>query len=531
MKFNSYLTLVLVCFAALLTAQREVFIESTAIDIISSTIEADLLATDTATVESTIYRLRRGTNYAYATQFQPGYKLTIMAEEGDGTRPRIVAVPPSEGQAPRFIRPEATDLTLMSLDIEQKDAVGEHTDNAPVRPRGQSARIWVEDCVFDGQRFEVVRTDADSLKVYLINNIIRNNYEQNLWFKSGGYYFQRGNYVDTLVMRHNTYFNTTGRMTHEVNGAVINYWDFRYNTVVNVGGMRELPGYNSVNGTAPFDMGFTRNLIVENNLFYNMGFFGADAEVDSLVGVFNYNKPPDTLGGLETFVFRNNNIYTDPLLLEGTPDTAIQFPLVSLSLDTFLRQEFGATSGEDWVRENNISEELTFANAPMSIDIFRQAKAARWADPETAGQTLLLLDDSIDEYALDFSYSRDAASFSGGTDGNFMGSGRWFPDVMVATEDYDLNRSQLDLQPNFPNPVRTYTTLRMNLAAPATLEVTIFDINGRTVFHRAGERLGAGQDQQLVIDGLDLPAGTYQYTVIADMAGRRYGATRRMIVQ
>ena len=77
LKFNSLFTLCLLLvgtstLAAQNNPSRTVTIPAGgALDIVRDIIEADLLATDTATVEDTRYLLERGRTYAYATQWQP----------------------------------------------------------------------------------------------------------------------------------------------------------------------------------------------------------------------------------------------------------------------------------------------------------------------------------------------------------------------------------------------------------------------------------------------------------------------------
>ena len=527
---NNYFLLLLVLLggSTLFAQQREVIIEADGVDVIKNTIEADLAAVGEETASNTIYRLRRGERYAYSSQFRPEFKLTIMATEGDGPRPRVTAVPPSEGEAPRFLRPEASDYTIMSIDIEQKDAAGQHTDNAPLRPRGQGARIVMEDCVIDGQRFEILRTDAEDLRVFLRENIFRNNFQQDNWYKNGGLYFQRGNPVDTLVMTDNVYFQTPGRMTHQINGAVIDYWNFSNNTVVNVGGMNELGVYASGTGSACFDMGITTNLIVENNIFYNMGFYGINVGFDSVMSVFQYNTN-DTIP-TETFRFRNNNIYTNPMLLEGTPDTAQQIRLLSYEMDSFIMAEFNVDDAEAWVMENNISEPLTFVNVPLQLETHMQRKAARWANPATAQTELLVFNNDVLADDLDFFYGEDTESFTAGVGGTYLGSIRYVRGI-VSTDDYELGSGALEVVSNYPNPVRDHTTLRLNMAQDATVEVVVYDLSGRVAYRQIGQRVQAGE-QQLTLTDIDLPAGVYPYAVIATLSdGSRVGATRRMIVQ
>ncbi len=210
-------------------------------NLIRTFIEADLVATDTATVEGTVYLLQRGATYPYVGQWRPGFDVNIQAAEGTGTRPRVLAVA-GDGQADRWLRAFGNQ-TLKGLFLPSTDSNGEQTDNAPLRPSANDSKVLIEDCVISDQRFEVLRTQGQRLTVRLLNNIVANNYQTNQWYKSGGLWFQAASVVDTIIFRNNTYYNTPGRMTHSINGNRIKNQYWGSNTVVNVGGQNELNQY------------------------------------------------------------------------------------------------------------------------------------------------------------------------------------------------------------------------------------------------------------------------------------------------
>jgi hypothetical protein len=512
------------CVAPLLGQQRQVVIEPTAIGVIQSTIEADLLANDTATVENTVYILKRGERYAYETQYRVFHDLTIMAEEGDGPRPEIVPVPPATGEAPRFIRPETSDLTIVGLEIGQKDANGQHTDNAPIRIIGNGARVQIEDCILDGQRFENVRTGGVNQRVFLINNIILNNFQQDNWYKSGGLWFQNGNPVDTMVMRDNTYANNPARFTHSINGAAINYLELTNNTIVNVGGMDELGFYGRALNTPVVDLGIARNLVVEENIFYNLGWMGYENDTAYVGKVAVFNIYTDSL---ESWSFKNNNIYTEDALLAGTPDTALQIPMLTANLDSFMNEQSTTMTGEEYFMSLNISEELTFENAPMSIDLLADAKMRRWADPDTAFKQILRLD-SIPYDQISYRYSTDAMSYTAGEGGSLLGSRRWFGGV---TSLPNYTRSEEIAISASPNPARNFTVVNVTLRKAADIQIHLHDFSGRQLAVRNFGRVPAGDSQPLRLDDLGLPPGTYVYTVVANEGGRQLGTSRRLVIQ
>lgn len=527
--YNQLFTLLaVVLIAGTLSAQRTVIIEPGGIDVIKNTIEGEVASLGEEMVAQTTYVLRRGATYGYQTQFRPTYTVRIVAEDGDGDRPRILGVAAVAGESPRFARAEGpgTEFVYKSLFLPQLDNQGEHTDNAPIRPQGEGVKVLVEDCVIDFQRFEVIRTDAVDITVRFINNIISRNYQQDNWYKSGGLWFQRGNPVDTMIFHDNTYFNTPSIAFWQINGSDIDYLQMTNNTFVNVGGLLELGNYGQPANIAMIDMGSAINLLVENNLFYNIGFMGIENDFVDSMAVFNF-IPSDTT---ESVVIRNNNIFTEDRFLENTPDSVSQIPLLTGTLDSFMNTFDDNMTGEEYFRSLNFSEELTFVDAPMNVDKFRQAKIDRWANPGTAANDLLILDQPDDFEDLDFFYGTSAQSFVGGTDGTPVGSSRWYG-MFVGTENYQLNSSLLNLRANFPNPATSFTNFHFDLAAPATVSVNVYAMDGREVYRTSPRFFPSGKEQVLPAQSLMLVPGMYSYTVIANVNGKRVGATRRLLVQ
>ena len=531
MQFNSlFLTclLLLGVGTAATAQQREVVIPSVGLNIIQTTIEADLASMGVDVVENTTYILERGKRYAYSTQYQPEYSLTIVASQGDGFRPQIVPVGTAAGEAPRFIRQRGPgkSLTLIGIELDQIDTFGEHTDNAPIRPQGAGVRYYVEDCVFDFQRFEVARTAAVDITLIMVNNIISRNYQRDNWYKNGGLFFQNGNAVDTLIVRDNSYYNTPGVAFFQLNGDDIEYLEIKRNTFVNVGGQRELFQYGGPTRQAMIDMGAALDLVCEDNIFYNIGFMGVQPAFQDSFAIFNY-VPSDTS---RSFRMSNNNFFQEPAFMANTPDTAIQIPMFTSVMDSFLNTLSEDMNAMEYFTANNISEEIDFDNAPMNEDKFVQAKINRWANPGTATNDELILD-TVGAMNVDFGYSTDLQSYSAATDGGPLGSRRYFPDFMVSTQDYQLGGGVLTVHANFPNPASDYTNLRFDLGSTAEISVEIYDLNGRQVHQLAPRRFQAGTDLILPVTGLDLTAGLYTYAIIAEVDGRRTGSVRQLVVR
>ena len=68
----------------------------------------------------------------------------------------------------------------------------------------------------------------------------------------------------------------------------------------------------------------------------------------------------------------------------------------------------------------------------------------------------------------------------------------------------------LSLEPNYPNPFYSTTTLRFSLAEAGYLRLTVYDAQGRWVETVAGGLYGTGT-HEVIVDGALLPGGVYFY--------------------
>jgi hypothetical protein len=81
----------------------------------------------------------------------------------------------------------------------------------------------------------------------------------------------------------------------------------------------------------------------------------------------------------------------------------------------------------------------------------------------------------------------------------------------VGIDDHAMSANSVSL---FPNPAGTSTTLALNLENPASVEVAVLDINGKTISTRA---YGVLSDNQLIeMNTALLQAGVYFVQVSID---------------
>jgi len=86
------------------------------------------------------------------------------------------------------------------------------------------------------------------------------------------------------------------------------------------------------------------------------------------------------------------------------------------------------------------------------------------------------------------------------------------------------------LRGNYPNPFRSATKISMDLPSEARVDVEVYDLLGRRVQTVRGQKVAAGMDRTIQIDGSRLSSGVYFYRVTAQMGDGRQIDTGRMTV-
>ena len=397
------------------------------------------------------------------------------------------------------------------------DTDGNHIDNAMLRATGNYAKLRTEDCVYDGHRAEVVRMDGPHQTARILNNIFRNGYQHDQWNKGRAMLSLRFHVQDTIIISGNTIFNTTTLFNHGATDTV-QYFEVSKNTVYNHGAHGQTGTYinpGAFNGA--FRFGAAQTLIIEDNIFYNVGWWGLQEGWADSFFVFQYI--PTTSAA--TPIFRNNNIYLDPDLWAANPDTAEQVQ----NFDP----DFEALLG-DITASGNISEALTFTNAP-GLDSTKRAIERYWADPGNSHLVILKLDDTIPTGDVDFSYV-GALSAVGGTDGQPLGAPRWYESTTTDVEDESFAGlpASFELLGNYPNPFNPTTTIRFDLHKTAKVQVKVYNIQGHLVMETPEETLTAGSGQEYRIDASNWASAVYFYKVTAKTTTVTFSSYGRMLL-
>ncbi len=509
-------------------AQRVVQIAPTEFGILNTTIAGDTTATGARVDSNTVYELERGPLAYYTlngTISHIGYHLTIVAEAGEGEKPKLTPGIISGGEAARLFRPKG-DLTLKGLYLTSVDQEGSifSTKNI-VRASGEGTRIVIDDCHFNGDSQSFIRFDSHHTKYFLTNTIFS-------WGVDNGRSLdRRGSKIDSLVVENCTFYNVISRVVREGGSGYVKYMKFNHNTFYNI-------------GDKVSEHGQVGTLIFTNNLVVNTGFLGEDsrtlvieglmedidsvshAELDSILNVEGVTPSID---------FSNNNFYLDP---------AISSALSSLSLVDSLLDVNGADSLVDYtvvqkpifdslglalVDTSTLTREaITFTNAPI-IDTTLSIIRTVWVDnggdadfqsPFDHGGVGAFSEAGYGTMPFDFTYPTTTAAYTGGTDGKPLGDLNWFPTFLAIDEGGSQTPTAFRLEANYPNPFNPATTIQYELPRAAQVRLTVYNLLGQEVARLVDQYQGASTYRVVwtghAANGRAVGSGIYFYRLEAD---------------
>ncbi|UCD37242.1 MAG: T9SS type A sorting domain-containing protein [Fidelibacterota bacterium] len=509
---------------------RIVQVAPTAFGILNDTIAADTTATGERVDSSTVYELERGADAYYTlngTIEHSGYHLTIVAEDGDGPRPKLVPGIISGGEASRCFRARG-DLTLKGLyltDVDQEGSI--FSDKNIVRASGEGTRIVIDDCHFNGDHQSFIRLDSHHQSYYITNSTFS-------WSVDNGRGFdRRGNITDTLVVENCTFYNIISKVMREGGSGYVKYMKWDHCTFYNVG--EEFMEFEQVG-----------ELIFTNNLVVNTGFLGECAFYEDPVAPLMEGIVPvvheelDSLltleGKTQTIEFRNNNFYLDPAIVAAHAALTIGDSLVNAG-GVVQRAVFDSL-GLTLVDTSTMTREaITFTDAPIldtTLSIIKTvweeyAGESDYQSPFDHGGVGGYGETGFGTMPFDFTYPTTTASYTAGDGNTPLGDLNWFPEFLAVEGREELVPEGFTLSQNYPNPFNPATMIRYELPHAADVELMVYNLLGKEVVRLKSGHQGAGS-YEVQWDGHDasgnlLSSGVYFYRLKAE----GFTQTRKML--
>lgn len=435
-----------------------------------------------AIASNTVFRLARtldyqgvtyGANYPLSGSIQnSGYSLEIIAAKGDGPRPVLLPNVATGGEAARAFYPKG-DLTIKGLYVTNRDNTGGMTSSRIVRCKSDGIKVIVDDCFLENDTQCAFRFDAENISLFMTNSIVANIGHPSSP-DNGRVIDDRGNPVDSIVIKNCTFYNVTSRVLREA-GGLNNYIEFDQNTFQNC-------GFRGVT------LGETVKSKITNNTFIDCGYLGNNKNEEKI-----YLVSLDTLGkdvtATQECEISNNNIYLTPAIASAFPGDSIE-PV----------EAFNALAASFAIGTTN--EALTFtAGAGSPIPFLKYytdpTNTPDFERPEAPSITV--------PYAYDFAYSTSAVSYSGSTSGKPLGDLNWFDMVTGISQVKAHNLIAVSCS---PNPMVNNATVSFTLNSKSTVELNVVSLSGAIVKTVYSGPLSAGYNQ-VELSSTDLKSGVY----------------------
>lgn len=377
--------------------------------------------TETGERVHAVYRLLRGQTYVLDAAIEhDGYHLNIVAEDGDGARPRIVPGVLDGPISSRPFRPRS-DLTLKGLYVTGENTLGSlNPDLRIIRVASENVRLVLDDCFLEKDGQSAIRLDNEGARVHIINSIVANIGTPNN-IDNGRVVDDRGNDVDTLVFDNNTFYNISSRVLRD-GGGIIKYAKVVNNTTFNT-------------GQRSFAFGEVVKLEFRDNIIVNPAFLGSEQDEDP-----NNAGSPDPLdipeahfvvdsvdadvlaelGTTQNVTISNLNIYVEQAVLDARPernpdpedsDFVVSRPTFSNAAQTFIDD---AGTGE-----TIFEEVLVFSNPAVTP---AQLIEEWWADFDGNDD---VSDWDLSGQPFEFNYQDTYLSATASTTGGQIGSLQW----------------------------------------------------------------------------------------------------------
>lgn len=456
---------------------------------LNEVIAGDTTSTGDRVDENTVYVLERGGHYLLSGSVENrNWPLRIVAEEGEGRRPFIQPMVGDGGATSRPFRIRG-DLEMRGLHISSMDNAGGIEKNM-IRISADSVRIVVDDCVLDYESQSIFRFDNPSVRFFLTNSVVSNIGDTRDPDNGRGIDF-RGNFVDTLFVENNVFYNITSRVTRD-GGAVTKYFHFNHNTIVNIG------QHITTVGRA-IELNFTNNMVV-NGVFlgFHPDILGDDWGAIRVSTFSTFEEEPIE----QMITIRNNNFYLDERVSEAYPDGVLDAPPFNVSTYELI-DSLGLS---DYI----FDEAIAFMNSPEApVEVVE----TWYTNPLTTAQM-------PDEGGpFNFAYDIHTSSYTASTAGQPLGSLVWFDMAVSVDRKNYFSAEEYSLYQNYPNPFNPATNIRFTIPVPHQVSLTVFNVVGQRVAALTNEYLEAGTHtipwNGIADNGMVVPSGIYIFRIQA----------------
>ncbi|PSR14717.1 MAG: hypothetical protein DA408_02390 [Bacteroidetes bacterium] len=451
------------------------------------------------------YLLQRGALYFFTGEKTWTFDVNLVATGDEALGQPVVSRANAAGGtalAPMYrgFGSFTWDGIYIIMGEEGADAAAYET--APFRPEGSDKRFIFTNCTIEKSRQGTIRIEGDNTKTYITNCEIRNFGDFERFQGNGRIVDTRDNFTDSVVISNCVMYNIVDRIFIGFRQQGLNYFEYTNNTL-----------FNHIGRHGLIQLKNTRESVIKDNIFMNPSMMGTSPflanEQIAHVNETNYLFSIDTMVAGASIDMSNNNVFwTDDVLNYYATFDSVTQPMV-------LSPEFAAMLANP--ADAYFSEVLELNNVPDRAPLIQYCReAVTYRD--SVGITDIMVEDislantPFDKgYLFDFNlfdpcYDITSASATAASDGLGLGV-RFLCDYSVGTQNVAYNPA-LNLK-SAPNPASDFTQLTYNLNQASHVNLTVFDMNGRTVTTLQNGQLPQGVHTVTWNNFSNVPTGMY----------------------
>jgi hypothetical protein len=485
---------------------------------INITILGDTLSNGQPKNPNRVYRLARGLVYYASGTMQLRRNVVIIAnDQPAATKPPVIgpAILQDGSTAPAPLFQFYKNATLKNLYITRirPDTSNPQGDySTAININGDSTRIIIKGCIFDGWGSGSIFKGAIFTKIYITDCVFRNQMNGGgSWF--GGWAFESGATPgDTVVMVNNTHFNC-GSYLFVPNRNITTYSRVEHNTMFT----------NHVN---PLYAPYMSNATVRSNIFYGTLAMGqTQAEISG--GWFDWKSAPSSTISIDTLpptlgfpeanrkVVVSNNVYFWPQAYVDQWHTVFKDTLTppvwmnARTLGMYADKTHWPNLGTP---ANNQNVDPGFDAALTNTIVTKiLAFCRRNRGDLTAPNQHYYMPTGTDLYNVPWPLPENLAYSNiglktAGHDGFPVGDLNWFPADKARWLLTDVKSNpngtlpdKFELSQNYPNPFNPATKISYALGQSGKVSLKVYSITGQLV--------------QTVLDGVEQARGSYSVDV------------------
>ena len=485
---------------------------------INEIIDADTLGDGTRA--NTVYIFKRGAEYYQNGQIaNTGWAMTLKAEDGTGSKPKLLMWPNADGNLSRHVNAQG-DAYLYNLYF---DGMGPNLETGDPDPlyimSGQELRaaaagkeLIVDGCIMNNSGQVHIRSNSGARKVQITNSVFANCGQlvrDNLG-NGRGFDFRNGA-TDTLIVRNCTFVNGMDRVLRHLDSSgspagILGYCEFDHVTIVNWMGTFGM-----------FMLGdLGEGFKMTNCLWVNpqvLGYDPADlwrpqewnwsGETDANgIPIFYMITDEPNEGISPKFEIHHNVISYEPAVVDYFNNYGISKSPV---LSKRIAGQLSPSQGTPFVEAD-----ITLANKP---DVMMELMVWYRSNPGAVTTDQVDMDRRSRAFwsdSLDCSYVSDSKALLG-SDGQPVGDTNW-NSILTSVETKSVVPVDFSLSQNYPNPFNPVTTINFSLDKTEKVTLTVYNALGREVAVLVNGRKNAGS-HDVTFDSAQLTSGIYFYTL------------------